>query len=239
VKIDDLFLIGGTDIVLGGGIVVHQPRLDAIRQPEVGYAKYNGYVSLMALTPEMVIGEKVWDGLSLEDKAAITMYALVTSIQALTEEYREALSFFVGPLEYADGVFRLGDGSVIDAETFDLVRGAILVICGTAADDVDERPPTGKKARILWEKRMEGRKRMRKQRKADAGMELPNIISVLCARSPAYNLTNVWDLTVWQLYDQFSQVYGNVQIGVMAQRWAAWGKEDFDFSIWYKTKSKN
>lgn len=38
------------------------------------------------------------------------------------------------------------------------------------------------------------------------GIELPDIISSLCAYGMGYTLFNVWDLTIYQLYDQFKRL---------------------------------
>ena len=58
-----------------------------------------------------------------------------------------------------------------------------------------------KKAASLLAKIQKGREQ-RKQ-KADAKLELGNIISALSSHHKTINMTNIWDLTVYQLWDQF------------------------------------
>lgn len=65
------------------------------------------------------------------------------------------------------------------------------------------------------------------------GCELPNLISALCVQHNSINMCNVWDLTVYQLYDQFlRQSYLN-QVNIHAMNYAGWGGE-FDPNDWYK-----
>ena len=53
------------------------------------------------------------------------------------------------------------------------------------------------------------------------GCELPNLISALCVQHNSINMCNVWDLTVYQLYDQFlRQSYLN-QVNIHAMNYAA------------------
>ena len=51
------------------------------------------------------------------------------------------------------------------------------------------------------------REREKNSQKGD-GITLPDIISSLCAYGIGYTMLNVWDLTIYQLYDQFEKVTG-------------------------------
>jgi len=58
-----------------------------------------------------------------------------------------------------------------------------------------------KKAASLLAKIQKGREQQKQ--KADAKLELGNIISALSSHHKTINMTNIWDLTVYQLWDQF------------------------------------
>lgn len=82
---------------------------------------------------------------------------------------------------------------------------------------------------------MAGRAASQKQKAADErALSLSSIISAVAARHHSLNILNIWDLTVYQLYDQFAQLNKSLQVDVSSMRWAAWGQEPFDFSLWYK-----
>lgn len=73
----------------------------------------------------------------------------------------------------------------------------------------------------------------------NSNFELGNVIAKLSAKSDSgYNLINIFDLTVFQLYDQFYQIVYNNQIEGYVHKWAAWGTEDFDFSLWYQNNKQ-
>ena len=105
-------------------------------------------------------------------------------------------------------------------------------------DSQEQHQFASEKARRIWEKCQKGKAQMRKASKQDINMELPNLIGAVAARSGGYTLLNIWDLTVYQLYDQFTRTNVNVQMDIYASRWAAWGKDDFDVAMWFKNISK-
>ena len=54
---------------------------------------------------------------------------------------------------------------------------------------------------------MKHREEMRKKpQKVDPSFSLWNIIGAVTSRHPSLNLTNIWQLTVYQLYDQFARI---------------------------------
>lgn len=92
---------------------------------------------------------------------------------------------------------------------------------------VDSAQPNRKqfrndKAREIYEKLQRAKKKspqQAKEKQADAS--LPNLISALCVQHNSINMCNVWDLTVYQLYDQFlRQSYLN-QVNIHAMNYAA------------------
>lgn len=79
-----------------------------------------------------------------------------------------------------------------------------------------------------------GRAELRKAKNQDGNIDLLNLISAVSARGCGYTLFDIWDLTVYQLYDQFARMNVNVQMDIYSSRWAAWGRDDFDVSLWFK-----
>lgn len=118
----------------------------------------------------------------------------------------------------------------------------ILQLCCVEDTVTPPKKFRNEKARKIYEliqsRKAEQAKNTKKVRKENPDTALPNLISAFCAFSPSYNLTNVWGLTIYQFYDQYHRLDSKIQLDVFGLRWAAWGKKDFDFSLWHKAPPK-
>ena len=76
---------------------------------------------------------------------------------------------------------------------------------------------------------------------ADKKMELGNIISSIAAHHNNLNITNIWNLTIFQLYDQFMRLTLNDLFNIQSMSVAAWGSSDgkFDSIKWYSLLHNN
>lgn len=241
-KIDELFLVGGSDIKVGD-ITLRQPRLDDLRNPEVGFAKYNSYVRLLSMNIEDIVGVDQYLSIPEETRAQFTAFNALVVTPDLCYLLLEALKFFVREdlkLDYKVAGFVTESGGIINNDTYDEIRNVILQFCGMEVANIGTPKFKGKKSKKIFEKIMKGRAEAAKAKKGsnDESYSLPNIISKISAKHPSLNLLNIWDLTVWQLYDQFSCVSVNDQLNVVGLRWAAWGKDPFDFTAWLKKNNK-
>lgn len=65
-------------------------------------------------------------------------------------------------------------------------------------------------------------------------MELPNLISALASHHNSINMINVWDLTVYQLYDQFYRTRLDDWYAIHARSISVWGDKEkkFDDTEW-------
>ena len=72
-------------------------------------------------------------------------------------------------------------------------------------------------------------------------MELANIISAVANKSQNLNILNIWDLTVFQLWDCFSRLTNNSIYDIQSMSVAAWGDKDkhFDVTSWFKRIDTN
>ena len=82
---------------------------------------------------------------------------------------------------------------------------------------------------------------MKKAKKSDPNLSLPNIISAVSNTHPTINPLNVWNLTVFQLLDSFTRLQSNKIYDINATSVSVWGdeKKQFDFSLWYKKNDNN
>ena len=72
------------------------------------------------------------------------------------------------------------------------------------------------------------------KKKADKRLQLGNIISKLSCVSTGYTLLNIYNLTVFQLYDQFFQ-YGYLRaMDLNEMAFSNHGGKNFDIQAWLK-----
>lgn len=93
-----------------------------------------------------------------------------------------------------------------------------------------------KKALEIMKKIQKGKSEMAKQKKTDKNMELGNITSAVANKSQSLNEINIWDLTIFQLWDCFARLSNNSIYDIQSMSVAAWGNKDnhFDASAWFK-----
>ena len=125
----------------------------------------------------------------------------------------------------------------IDAKNFDEVRQTMLRLNYIGLDK-DTLPTSydSDKARELWEKAQDFLKKQSEteDREDKPEFHLANIISKLCAVHPSYNLLNIYDLTVFQIYDAFFQ-YGYMRSTSLSEQiFSNHGGNSFKFENWLK-----
>ena len=93
---------------------------------------------------------------------------------------------------------------------------------------------SSKKAQSLWEQAQQHLKNEAQKPVPDKRMQLGNIISKMSCVSVGYTLLNIYDLTVFQLYDQFFQ-YGYLRaMDLSEMAFSNHGGKDFDVQAWLK-----
>lgn len=217
-------------------------RFCTVRQPTLGDIDQLGYERYHSLISTFLVGKAdLLKTLGVEDGPEFdpySVYDLMGAISELRETLLAALRFFVvEPISYNDGKFYANDHLLNKADLEDVAE-AVMQLSYIKHDSQSQHRFASEKARRIWEKCQKGKAKLRKATQQDVNMELPNLIGAVSARNCGYTLLNIWDLTVYQLYDQFTRMNVNVQMDIYATRWAAWGKDDFDVSLWFKNISK-
>lgn len=102
--------------------------------------------------------------------------------------------------------------------------------------DTDVTHVKNKRAREILEKLQRGRQSISKKATHDKELELPNLITALAAKSNSINFINIWDLTIYQFYEQFKKEQANVYFDIQKMSVAAYGnaKQTFKGNEWYK-----
>lgn len=249
-KIDYFDLISGREIPYEGICLLKPPKLSDIR--DVGYDLYSSLLMLIAMDLDRYLDvsgmRDAYNNFSDEEKEIYDVFKIIVVKPDTRELLRKALCFFISEnlvFDKNNCSFLVIDdeekiiGS-INSSNYGVIKSGILQLNYLSAEEPTPKKIKDKRKREILEKIARGKKEIAKTKKTDENINLPNLISSISANHSSYNLNNIWSLTVYQLYDQFFRLNNKVQLDVIGTRWAAWGKEDFDFSVWYKNlNSKN
>lgn len=239
-----LALILGRNIPIPNLCTIKQVKLVDISDPDM-LEKYHQYLSIISYNTDDVIdlykARDEYEKLSYDARAQIDAFSLLISVDFFRTILGQALQFFIEEDVVFDqelGGFSVYAGkkrvSVIDYITYKSVRDLILKSNFIQAEKAEnECIFANSKARAIFAKLKKGRKL---KRESGDSMQISDIVSSVSIQSNSYNLLNIGGLTVYQLYDQFYRLDTKVQIDVCSLKWAAWGTEPFDFSLWYKNK---
>jgi len=239
--------ISARDIYLDGIGVIHQPRLEEIR--EMGFDNYRNCLALISVDMDSLV--KIFKLPEGEIPAELVPFDIF-SINAKTMEIllNSLRPFFVSKLEFSEKhktIVSISTNSEkqflgkIDRENFSLVRNAIMEISGLEVKDDLNTKPKNEKTKKIMEQLSKGRAKLaasKRNKKEEERNSLWNIIGAVAACSSTYNLTNIWQLTVLQLYDQFARINNSFYLDIMATRWCAWGEDKFDHDPWYSVPEK-
>lgn len=133
----------------------------------------------------------------------------------------------------------------INRDNYQDVVDVILQRLGVkSAEDIEEEHPkfANKKAQEMWERQQEFFKKQREKEsdKNQEFFELGNIISALAYRKDGLNMINIWDMTLYNVLNQFEFQRDGVVYDISALNYSVWGSDDkhkFDIDAWFKRKA--
>ena len=201
-----------------------------------------------------------WESIPDEQKIHTTLYDLILLYDDLRECFLEIFNFFfIERVVFRDNVYytlNTDDYDTPDDEiefTEDNIVGVInysniydvldilrQVCCIKSDDPLDEQKPVFKnaKAKKLYEKMLKAKEEetKKKEKQATIDASVPNVISSTAAKSAGLNIINIWEATLFQLYDQFSKTQNDDIHYLNSVRVAVWGdeKNTYDHTLWYK-----
>lgn len=232
---------------------MYLPNVGHIRKPTlrqiydessggIGDVAYQFYLSLLAMTPakffERADAYEEYDALSSEEKANIYVFDLITANESMRGAIADALTFFmVEDVEWdeAKNAFLVYDqetlvGMIVNQNWHDVVD--IIMQTNHIEDAVDDDLSSIKnaKARKIAEKLQRGRRKMKQANGENADNEIGNAISVI-ASFTQYRYVDVWDLTIYQLWDIFTRFNIGEQYAYLRTNAAVWGNEHKQFDL--------
>lgn len=235
-----------------------KPKLKDIAK--ITFEKFNFYQIFLKITPEkyystIAINTPAWDSLSEDKKNEVTMFSVILNDNRAKNIYLDIFNFFFfEKVIFREGLFILlknevDDESKITADdvsgviqerTFNKVLNMIQQICCICDEMEDESLANLKfkneKAKKNYLKMLKGQKERQAKAKSDVNLSIPNIISAVANKHPSLNMTNIWELTVFQLLDSFYRLQANAFYEIDSSRVSTWGdeKKTFDAALWYK-----
>lgn len=232
-----------------GGII--SPTLKAVSS--LGINTYYYYLSILSMDVRayftMLGKADQYEQLSEEDKSQINIFDLWTMTEESALLLQNALNFFL-----KEDVLYSATNNCFLVQENDTMTGTIsrttyakvcdLICqrnCIKSHQEENLSEIKSKKALEILKKLQKGRAQKSRQTKSDQNMELGNIISAVANISHSLNILNIWDLTVFQVWDCFSRLSNNNIYHIQSMSVAAWGNKDnyFDAAAWYKRIDNN
>lgn len=232
------------EIKNAGGIL--SPKLRSIAA--LGYNTYQYYLSILLLDAEtflsMIGGPEQYGIMPKEVQKQIHIFDLLTASEQSYTLLQNILNFFIkediiySP-ENKGFVSRNGskETGIITKDLYPQVCDLICRRnCVRSGRKKDLSSVKSKKALEIMKKLQKGRSERAKQTKTDKNMELGNIISAVANKSHSLNILNIWDLTIFQLWDCFARLTNNNIYDIQSMSVAAWGNKNnyFDVTAWFK-----
>ena len=235
---------------------IRKPKLKEIVQKPMSWNKFYFYEFLSTMTPKdfftkLNIDDKnMWDSMPEDVKTNLGIFDVIGSNEEILQGYLEMLNFFfVETVLYSDGAFITlnpdKDYSVEVPEREDIIGvinnnnisdtlSVIQQICCISQEEPEKPKFKNRVAERLY-KKMQAAEQTKKK-KADLNMTIPNIISAVSCSHKSINYTNVYELTLFQLMDNFGRMFEDEIYDIEKRKVSVWGdeKNTFDITRWYK-----
>lgn len=195
-----------------------------------------------------------------ESGSIVTIYDLLISFQNTLGSLLLALNFFFDEevvfdnnhkifITYKetkktdDGAEQVVPVGYITRDNFSTVSSVILQRCAIDinSDEQEEKVFKTEKAKRLWEKIHQPKAKTEREKKLESNYDLANIISALAARKLGLTMMNIWDMTVYNIYDQFNRERHGAVYDISKRSVSTWGDKEnhFDVESWFTNNTTN
>lgn len=214
----------------------------------IGIDLYRFYLSVLSMDVKsyfifMKQNER-YESFTEQQKSQLSTWDLLTSNKYMLSILESALNFFIlEDVKYSDE-YELFVLSKNDDASGVISKEVYLDVCDIICQLNNVKPNKNedltkiknKKALEIMKKLQKGRSEKQKNNTADKNLELGNVISAVSNKSLSLNIINIWDLTVFQLWDCFSRLANNSIYNIQSMSVAAYGNDDnyFDATSWFK-----
>lgn len=240
-------LLSGDLIYIDGVGHVKSPKLKELNPTSgIGMWKYNLYLNILSWDKEEFLrfiraaGHRSFRAL---DDPRVEVFNAMTLFKDTRELLQNAMAFFINEkLEWDSEKKNYvitndagADIGIISRNNFEEVRDALLQLNYINVNKKEEQiKHSSKKSEELWKIVQKNLKEQAKKEPQNDDLRFGNVISKLCSVGIGYTLLNVYDLTVFQLYDQFFQ-YGYLRAMDLNERaFTIHGGDKFNMQDWLK-----
>lgn len=250
-KLDKGLLLFGKPIPLTGLGTVKSPKLRDIFDGFESWASFS-FLRTVILGSAKSLREMIRDIRLTSDYSDMSdlsfdkasKYELIAHSPTLREFFARGLDLFVEEeVEWVDeyGLFALknAEGSpvgVIGEKNYDEAESVFAQLVGQDKDEESDLKFASPEAKRLWEEHNRFEEDERATNSQDYSIQ--NIVSKLSCGITGYTLFTIFDLTVYQLFNQF-QAYAQCRSASLGEAaYAHWGGEDFDLTAWLRSNLK-
>lgn len=248
-------LVSNNPVYIKGIGSVFSPLLDDITR--ITYKVYDLYIGYLNMTPEKYCKEvdtrlsDWYSNLKEDDLFYLNMFDLILSNSELIKIYTSIFNFFIKENvmfsgktktfvvyeDTQDGQCVIGE---INKQNYTELCDVILQLNHVSSENSFDLSKVKNKKGLERFKRIQELKNKNKKEKKESNpdLELGNIISHICIKHKSINYTNVYNMTIYQLWDTFmglqeDNIYESNKMSV-----SIWGDKEnkFDFNSWFKKK---
>lgn len=224
----------------------------------IGIHTYHYYLSVLSMDLKMYFSmtahPEQYDLLSGDDLSRLSIFDLLTAHASSAALLQTILNFFLEEevlFSEEEGCFLVtnDENSPKEHPAGKITRENYENLCSLIChrnnvrfqNDYPLSDVKSKKALEIMKKLKKGRAEKAKSAKADKSTELGNVISAVANKHPSLNPLNIWDITVFQLWDAFFRLSHNQIYNIESMSVAAWGNKDnhFDAAGWFKPLDLN
>lgn len=179
---------------------------------EIGYDRYQQLVSILTVDKEELAKLIEFK----EDIDSMNVYDIIFNSQnlGLLREFVDSLKFFLNESEvvFHDSfglVFGdVQDSKFLNSKNFNYISDAVKYTnCLYNVDKDKLYNPEDEKAMSIIKKLKRGREKTEKIKSSKSegkeDMDMADIVSAVSVNSNSYNKSNIWDATIYQIYDEF------------------------------------
>lgn len=207
-----LKLLGGDSLYVND-IEIKPLNLRQIK--DFGFSKYQQMLYMLVAKKEDLVDMNV---VNVPDDWTTLDLVLKSGNVELIDIFANALLLFVGETEidyhpdYGIVVGNIKDLKIINGDNFEeFVHVIKLQNSLIGASEEDKFNPSDNKAKAIADKLKQAREKLKKVKKAQAenegaDIDFADIVSAVSTRSNTFNKLNIWDCTIYQLYDEYKRL---------------------------------
>ena len=240
-KLDYLTLLRGQSIPINGIAHIRFPKLSEIA--ELGSGSYNQYITMLMMNKDSIV--KVFEIKENNELNKVTLFDIIFNIEGLRDMFYNIFSFFIAEELFVSIPYqcfyvkkkdknKINNVRLIYQDNFEEIEDLILQTNYVNMSDEKNLKPAGKHTEELLKKREKYKQKFANQNKNDMDISLANLISKLSTYNCGINLLNVWDYTIFQLFDQFFVMNNKRQIDMVNMSYSVWGGE-YKIPKWYES----